>query len=494
MQEQITARAHGIDTYTGQYRRDGNEKLIIPSFASLTGQVDFAIIKISEGWWVDPEFNLLWDVTAAPAPLRGIYHYQRSGVSWVLQADKLLRAMPPDCQFICLDVEKINNVMDRTFFADTSRILNYWKKNTDKKVFYYSGPDIYVNYMLPIMQKYYLGDQWYLDFDMWVAQWPFWKPSRSPENNPSLPKGMRGDWKILQYNDAGDKTPYLVYGSPDLDVFNGPVPDMRAWLGLSQIPLPSQPSEPPIVITPGSDLVETWFDGKVIHEQHHLFDPSYVTYHILKIKTADIADIVFDDHVAISSTTHFLERTGVDIAINGLDGFKTIGQGRRASTQLIGFAAYHGRKFGKLGPEETLFIDAANHFSLSRPVNIWTACSFPNCLIRNGIIQPIAFNHDQKDIRARTAIGINQDQTELTIVLVDGGDYWDKRGMNFLETADVLYGNGVYLGVLGDSGGSTTGARSENGKAKLINKPCGENPDGQRSIAIHMGIKLRISA
>lgn len=242
----ITTRALGIDTDVSQYPEDRNGNPLVP--AVLTGQkLDFVITKMSEGNYINPKFKIVYDAFG-DVQFKGVYHYQRGVISWQLQADNLLKNLPTDCRIIALDLEQTGNVFNAGYFADASRILNYWKLNAPQcKVIYYTGPYIYVDYLLPIMLKNYPTDNWYLDFPLWIATWPSWKPSRSPNLNPSLPKNMRGDWKILQWDEAGDKPPYSVYGSPDLDVFNGPVSDMAKWLGVAPT-LP--PIEPPVVTKP----------------------------------------------------------------------------------------------------------------------------------------------------------------------------------------------------------------------------------------------------
>jgi GH25 family lysozyme M1 (1,4-beta-N-acetylmuramidase) len=227
-----------MDTNSGQYHRDNNNLLILPKFKDLQGQVDFAFIKSSEGSWIDPDFRQVWNELAAPASIRGLYHYQRSSVSWQQQADNVLSITPADCQIVALDIEKTNNVLDKTFFADASRMIAYWKA-AGKKVIYYVNQDVYMNYLLPIMQANYPTDLFYLNTPAWYAQYAFWKPNRDPNNQPKLPNGMTAAWRFWQYNDAGDTYPYGVFGSPDLDVFNGTLADLSAFVGAPTPPPPA---------------------------------------------------------------------------------------------------------------------------------------------------------------------------------------------------------------------------------------------------------------
>lgn len=234
-------RAQGFDFYVDDFRRDGNNKLIVPKLEDLRKTskypIDFVIAQIYQGgYWSD--FPLLWENICAPCGIRGEYVYQRSGLSWLKQAEEVLAHTPADCQMMLLDVEKGGNVVDATMMADASRILRYWQDNKPagvKKIAYYANPDMYVSFILPIMLNHYPLDKWYLEFDLWVSQWPFLSALRSPENNPSLPKGMRADWKLYQWTDAGGTVPL-----EDQNVFNGPVEDMRKWLGLdAPAPVPA---------------------------------------------------------------------------------------------------------------------------------------------------------------------------------------------------------------------------------------------------------------
>src|SRR5574341_2351446 len=177
------------------------------------------------------------------------------------------------------------------------------------------------------MGKYYPSDHWFIDFDIWVAQWPWLKSQRSPFNNPNLPSIMRGDWSLYQYTDAADKK---SFGSLDTDVFNGTVEDMRKWLDLDPIMPPVPP--PPVVITPQPQPHEDWFGGAA---KYHKVQTSIkrsdglhsLTYHLVEIDLSRF-EIVLDPKVAVASTTNFLARSKAQIAINGLDGFYSIKKGR----------------------------------------------------------------------------------------------------------------------------------------------------------------------
>ena len=289
--------------------------------------------------------------------------------------------------------------------------------------------------------------------------------------------------KLLIWQCSGDRL--ILPGSPrpiDVDVFFGSLDDLQQFAGNGgNVIQPSIPENQPVLIKE-----ESWF-GKVNYKKFNeiITRPNIgsdnVNYHILKINTEDLEDIVFDYQNGRAETTWFVSHHDVNFAINGLDGF--------VGDIITGFAAYHGNQRGKLGVEQTLFIDKNFSFSLDKPKSIWSGCSFPNLLVREG--QPYPVNKTLDDIRARTAFGISQDGKIITILIVDGGDYLAHHGMNFQEVRQLLLDNYCWLGVMGDGGGSTCLIRKDNnGLPVIVGKPSGENTSGQRSVAVHMGFKM----
>lgn len=219
-------RAHGIDTYVG-------EEYFRPQEA--TGVIDFAILKCSEGYaW---EYYLHPDIydDFYRVPIRGVYHYARSGYSVDGQLSAIVNAVDfieADCEvhIIAIDIEKINNTMNDTFYQDCKSLIERTEKTfPDKKIVLYSNPDVYDNFLYPMMVKFG-HDNWMERFDFWVAQY-WYEPS--PNKDPKLPT-YRDNWHIWQYATNGEPWVYGTGGYTDLDVFNGTVEEMRKWLGLSE--------------------------------------------------------------------------------------------------------------------------------------------------------------------------------------------------------------------------------------------------------------------
>lgn len=253
MREVITQRAHGIDISMYQLFRGATKEQDRGFDLERTwGQIDFGIVKIGEGYNTpyktlqgskdgDRDFRLLWD-GVSKLPIRGVYFYQRSGFSWKQQAENVLQyldTLEVKPHMVWLDLEKINNVIDKTMIADAKNIMDYWKANISyAKVGLYANPDVINNYVIPLGTRNY--GKAYVDaimsYPQWLAQYWFIK---SPDKQPSSYKGYP-NWDLWQYSDkgdsfgTGDKKSWRHYGSPDLNVYNGTVAEMKEWLGIKE--------------------------------------------------------------------------------------------------------------------------------------------------------------------------------------------------------------------------------------------------------------------
>jgi GH25 family lysozyme M1 (1,4-beta-N-acetylmuramidase) len=255
--EKITVRAHGIDIshHQGEF-----------NLAKTWGQIDFAIAKVGEGYntpysstkIADPaEFEILW-TGVSEVPIRGLYFYQRSGgYSWQMQAKitaQYIARLQVQPHMLWCDLEKINNRIDKTMLADTLRIMDYWRTALPGiTIGLYTNKNVIQNYIIPVGGKY-MGDEWVEQvrkYPLWYAQ--YYTARRSPDKQPSTVAGW-SNWDIWQYTDKGDS--YEVrdgvrmrhYGSPDLNVYNGTVEEMRAWLKLD-----GEAHQPPPTSSPTAD-------------------------------------------------------------------------------------------------------------------------------------------------------------------------------------------------------------------------------------------------
>ncbi len=251
--EHITDRAHGIDVSHHQ------ESFILDK---TWGQIDFAIAKFGEGYNSPysagalgdfKDFMPLWNEGCARVDIRGLYFYQRSpahGYSWLRQAEEFLEAarkLNVQPHLIACDVEGGNNIIDKSFLADTKRIMDYWKQNSNYTVVLYTNKDTLKNKVIPVGKAAY-GIEW-LDqlkaYPLWYAQYWF---VASPNKQPGTLLEW-SDWDIWQYTESGDSkklvdgTYWRHYGSPDLNVYNGSVLEMKQWLKIDDATTP--PPVPP---------------------------------------------------------------------------------------------------------------------------------------------------------------------------------------------------------------------------------------------------------
>lgn len=343
--------------------------------------------------------------------------------------------------------------------------------------------------------------KWPTDVEYWWAEYPaIFYPSSSqnctwdtiknelsgfqlPLNNSQVPSKLWG-WQF-----TGDKLiPSGCQKPMDVSVFYGSLQDLQNWAGGQYAPV--TPPAPQPSYTPTLVDQQNWNGALYQKFNVNIIRPTgldNVNYYVITTPVDLIEDIVFDNQVAVAETSWFTSHHDVTFATNGWDGFYTDKNG----THLTGFAAYHGQAFGKLGLEETIFIDQNMNFTLDVvPHTIWSACSFPNLLIQDGVI--LQTDKTDDDVRARTAWGISRDGKTLYSLVVDGLDYYSHHGMNYKEVQSLLLSLGCYLAWMSDGGGSTTLCKKNaDGSATVINQPSGENADGQRSVAIHCGIKMK---
>lgn len=226
-----TQRAHGVDV--SKY-----DKFFRPETA--TGQLDFAIQRIGYGIFMDEAFDILAEGVMR-VPIRGGYHYLSSGVSWQAQADVFLKNVEGfDYHFFVCDFEGYYNKLSLVFAYEAYRWIQYIANHTKKKVLLYTNPSHYDEYIAPSAKEFKIN---WDAVDLWLGQYWF---TPDPNKQPGLPKS-RKSWNLWQYTSNGDGTKYGMARSAacDLNVFNGSVADMRAWLGLGNSPVPPPPVPQP---------------------------------------------------------------------------------------------------------------------------------------------------------------------------------------------------------------------------------------------------------
>jgi len=220
-----------------------------PSIA--TGKIDFAIQKATEGATItDTQYDVIWNGLKDIA-IRGAYHYQRSGVNWQSQADFFLNTTSRhDYHFHCLDMEGAGNTYSDAFFADTKRIIDYWRlQYPNKRTVLYTNISTYDLMYNSLIKQYGTGVKAWLDsLDFWIAY-----PSTAgiPRMSVNRTTGSQGKtWNLHQYSWTGLPSRWGTGGSAvDENVFNGTVADMKTWAGVVTPPSTLPPIDVEVNIT-----------------------------------------------------------------------------------------------------------------------------------------------------------------------------------------------------------------------------------------------------
>jgi GH25 family lysozyme M1 (1,4-beta-N-acetylmuramidase) len=205
-------------------------------------RIDFAFMKLTEGTMlVDVAIEEIWK-GVKQVSVRGGYHYQRSSMSWALQANHFLKiAAKYDLHIYALDLESINNVYSDTMFADSRRIIDYWRKAAlGKKVVLYTNWSTYQLFYAAILRLYPSdGKQWLEELDLWYA-WP-----SKLFKEPILPS-QRKTWTFWQKAWDGKESEWGTGAAADVNVFNGTQADLWSWAGLTDQPPVEPPVDPPV--------------------------------------------------------------------------------------------------------------------------------------------------------------------------------------------------------------------------------------------------------
>lgn len=194
--------------------------------------IDFVIQRTGYGMMTDRAFDTLYP-GVLKVPIRGAYHYLSTGSPWQAQADKFISLVGErKYHFYACDFESAYNAMSVKFSMEANQWMDYVARKTGKLVLLYTNPSLYDEFA------------WHYCFGwpLWIAQyWLF----PSPNKNPGMPK-RRKDWNIYQYS-ADNNGKSKAYGcganSVDIDVYNGTVDEMRAWLKIDA-PAPVPPAPP----------------------------------------------------------------------------------------------------------------------------------------------------------------------------------------------------------------------------------------------------------
>ncbi|HQU35007.1 MAG TPA: phosphodiester glycosidase family protein [Anaerolineales bacterium] len=252
---------------------------------------------------------------------------------------------------------------------------------------------------------------------------------------------------------------------------------------------------------------ETLYEG-VTYQRVVRYFPNAMIAHIIKIdtKTKGIqflitpADSKSETPLNARTTSQFLDKFGVQIAING-DGFTPWWSRGPADyyphvgdpVAPLGFTASNGDDYWKgteldEGERPALYISRRNAFSFNdKPNRVYNAISGDRMIVLQG--QPVS-GLDDSVLDPRTAIGLNKNGRYVYLIVVDGRQPFYSSGITFSDLAQLLIDQGVYTAMSLDGGGSSTLVmEGENGEPVILNSPIDNYiPGRERPVANHIGV------
>ena len=409
---------------------------------------------MSGGHHMDTNFWTQWE-QAKNLSVRIPYFVYNPWVSGQKNYDWLVSHIPSECGAVMVDVEVRYTGYPAVTYASE---INKFKDLLGAKYNYmiYTGQGY-----LDLLSVWPVADYWWAAYPLAFYQyetltWDALRDRLETMPRPANESKVPGTLKMWQF--TGDRI--ILPGCDkrmDVNVYYGSLDELKTWVN-EKTDLPS-----------GDVLLSEhqYFVGAVERQYETSTPHGKAIYNLTEIETAQIEKCFVSPQV--QSRTYvptFLEDFSLDIAVNC---------GGWTSPPLLptGYNASEGQPYGPTGQEETVYINTLNEFSLTKPSIIWNAFSFQNRLVQDGVIPVI--NKAITDIRARTAIGYNQNQSKLFLFTCDGGDQYSTEGLNFQEVAAILLRFGCYQAYMLDGGGSTAKVISDAGIATVIGTTSGED-------------------
>lgn len=248
------------------------------------------------------------------------------------------------------------------------------------------------------------------------------------------------------------------------------------------------------------------FNG-ITYERIVRNDPRPMVIHVVTVdlKTEGLKVLVTpgdpdqERPLAAQTTSQFLEKYNLDLAINGTpfvpwNDRSAFGYYPHVGDRVtpLGFSASRGTVYAQDTDEQpTLYIYQNNKASLNALVGkVYNALSGYELLLWNG---DIVDGLDASDAEPRTAIGLDRPGRRLVIVIVDGRQSGYSEGATLAEMAQLLLENRAYSAMNMDGGGSSTLViRGEDGQPEVLNSPIhGGVPGQERPVGNHLGFSTK---
>ena len=254
------------------------------------------------------------------------------------------------------------------------------------------------------------------------------------------------------------------------------------------------------------DEVQTLFQGITYQREVYEEPRLYVVHHV----TVDLGAPGLEFFVRPGTpgepqpllfTSDFLDEYGLQLAINAnyfslveepeglLDWLYVAG----TPAWVTGLAISDGVTY-QTEPDTlpSMYVTADNVVSFEDPPDApFNAITGNYMLLRYAQRATYPVTNERGGIQPRTAIGIDQAGTTLTIVVVDGRQSGYSEGVTLWELADLLVEYGVYYALNLDGGGSSTlVVEGPDGRPQVLNSPIGNRiPGWERPVAVHLGLR-----
>jgi lysozyme len=170
----------------------------------------FAIARVSDGFFNDPDFEINWAGIKNAGLIRGAYQFFRPGKDAAAQADLVIEKVgllgPGDLP-VTLDVEATDGQSAATITAKIHTWIDKVEAGTGKKPIIYTG-------------KYFWNDNVvsadFADYPLWIAAYG------PPCPDTPIPWNK---WAMWQYSSTGSVPG--ISGNCDLDIFNGTFEELQ---------------------------------------------------------------------------------------------------------------------------------------------------------------------------------------------------------------------------------------------------------------------------
>lgn len=200
------------------------------------------------------------------------------------------------------------------------------------------------------------------------------------------------------------------------------------------------------------------------------------------------------------TTSHFLEKYNLQVAINGsffapfhshgpLDYYPHEGD----PVDVLGLAISSGKTYSSDYPDWAVFCATKNHVSISKAgcdKDTQQAIAGKELVVKQGQLNTAQLKGKYaKGTYPRTAIAVNKEETKVWFVVVDGRQKKYSEGISLDGLSNLLISLGAYNAINLDGGGSSTLVTQQGGKAKLLSAPFHTKiPMNERPVANHLGV------